>query len=137
MIALHFQLSVATVVGYQMARSRAVSTKVLSHGMRGSVFSTCTSGTPQGATKYIPVSRAMVASTLAGSKAMLAAYAGTMMGLESNAMQYYPEASLPEAAVHPGLYRRRGGVLDLSTLGATGFGYRLAEIQRQLPGPAV
>lgn len=68
---------------------------------------------------------------------LLAAYAGTMMGLESNAMQYYPEASLPEAAIHPGLYRRRGGVLDLSTLGASGFGYRLAEIHRQLPEPAV
>jgi hypothetical protein len=67
---------------------------------------------------------------------LLAAYAGTMMGLESNAMQYYPEASLPEAAVHPGLYRRRNGVLDLQTLGATGFGYRLAEIDRQLPDPA-
>jgi len=67
---------------------------------------------------------------------LLAAYAGTMMGLESNAMQYYPEASLPEAEIHPGLYRRKGGVLDLSTLGSTGFGYRLDEIQRELPDPA-
>ncbi len=40
---------------------------------------------------------------------LLAAYAGTMMGLESNAMQYYPEASLPEAEIHPGLYRRKRG----------------------------
>ena len=64
---------------------------------------------------------------------LLAAHAGTIMGVESNAMQFYPDASLPEAAVHPGLYRRRNGVLDLSTLGTTGFGYRLEEIQRQLP----
>jgi L-alanine-DL-glutamate epimerase-like enolase superfamily enzyme len=70
------------------------------------------------------------------SHVLLAAYAGTMMGLESNAMQYYPDASLPEAAVHPGLYRRRDGVLDLRTLGATGFGYRVDEIDRQLPAPA-
>ena len=37
---------------------------------------------------------------------LLAAHAGTIMGVETNAMQFYPEASMPEAAVHPGLYRR-------------------------------
>ena len=54
---------------------------------------------------------------------LLAAHAGTLMGVETNAMQFYPEASDAEARVHPGLYRRREGVLDLSTLGGTGFGY--------------
>ena len=63
----------------------------------------------------------------------LAAHAGTIMGVESNSMQFSPDASLPEAKIHPGLYRRRGGVLDLSTLGTTGFGYRVEEIGRQLP----
>lgn len=63
---------------------------------------------------------------------LLAAHAGTIMGVESNAMQFYPEASAPEARIHPGLYRRRGGVLDLSTLGPTGFGYRVAAIGRRL-----
>ena len=63
----------------------------------------------------------------------LAAHAGTIMGVESNSMQFSPDASLPEARIHPGLYRRRGGVLDLSTLGPTGFGYRVEEIGRQLP----
>jgi L-alanine-DL-glutamate epimerase-like enolase superfamily enzyme len=67
------------------------------------------------------------------SHVQLAAHAGTIMGVETNGMQFYPDASLPEAAVHPGLYQRRGGQLDLSTLGPTGFGYRLNEIQRQLP----
>jgi L-alanine-DL-glutamate epimerase-like enolase superfamily enzyme len=62
----------------------------------------------------------------------LAAHAGTIMGVESNSMQFSPDASLPEAAVHPGIFRRRGGVLDLSTLGPTGFGYRLDEIRRVL-----
>jgi L-alanine-DL-glutamate epimerase-like enolase superfamily enzyme len=65
----------------------------------------------------------------------LAAHAGTIMGVETNGMQFYPDASLPEASVHPGLYRRRGGQLDLSTLGGSGFGYRLAEINRELPEP--
>src|SRR4029079_8148828 len=68
--------------------------------------------------------------------ALLAAHTGTIMGLESNAMQFYPEASLHEAAVHPGLYRRHHGILDLSTVRGPGFGYRLDEIHRELPGPA-
>lgn len=67
----------------------------------------------------------------------LAAHAGTIMGVESNGMQFYPEVSLPEQQVHPGIYQRRNGVLDLSTLSGPGFGYRLDEIERQLPEPAV
>ncbi len=63
----------------------------------------------------------------------LAAHAGTIMGLETNAMQFYPEASNIEAKVHAGMYRRRGGRIDLSTLGKTGFGYRVEEIGRELP----
>jgi len=66
----------------------------------------------------------------------LAAHAGTIMGVESNAMQFYPEASQPEAAVHPGLYQRRRGVLDLGSLQGAGFGYRLDAIERPLPLPA-
>jgi L-alanine-DL-glutamate epimerase-like enolase superfamily enzyme len=66
---------------------------------------------------------------------LLAAHAGTIMGVETNAMQFYPEASRAEAAVHPGLYQRRAGVLDLSSLHGSGFGYRVEEIQRALPEP--
>ena len=67
---------------------------------------------------------------------LLAAHVGTIMGVETNAMQFYPDASAPEAAVHPGIYRRRDGTIDLSTLNGPGFGYRLLEIQRTLPEPA-
>jgi len=63
----------------------------------------------------------------------LAAHAGTIMGVESNGMQFSPESSKPEEAVHPGLYKRRNGVLDLSSISGSGFGYRLNEIHRQLP----
>lgn len=66
---------------------------------------------------------------------LLAAHAGTIRGVETNAMQFYPEASLAEAAVHPGLYRRRDGRVDLSTIGGPGFGYRLDRIARTLPEP--
>ena len=66
---------------------------------------------------------------------LLAAHAETIMGVESNAMQFYPEASNIEAEVHPGLYRRRDGHLDLSTISGPGFGYRLDEIERHLPEP--
>jgi L-alanine-DL-glutamate epimerase-like enolase superfamily enzyme len=65
--------------------------------------------------------------------ALLAAYAGTIMGVETNGSQFYPEVSLPEAEIHPGLYRRRNGSIDLSTLSGSGFGYRLEEINRKLP----
>jgi L-alanine-DL-glutamate epimerase-like enolase superfamily enzyme len=66
----------------------------------------------------------------------LAAHAGTIQGVECNAMQFYPDASVIEERVHPGLYRRREGVVDLSTLGGSGFGYRVAEIGRELPKPS-
>jgi L-alanine-DL-glutamate epimerase-like enolase superfamily enzyme len=67
---------------------------------------------------------------------LLAAHAGTIMGVETNAMQFYPAASAPEEAVHPGLYRRRNGEVDLSSIRGPGFGYRLDEIKRQLPEKA-
>ncbi len=64
---------------------------------------------------------------------LLAAHAGTIMGVETNAMQFYPDASAAEAEVHPGLYQRRNGQLDLTSIRGPGFGYRLTEIARQLP----
>lgn len=67
---------------------------------------------------------------------LLAAHAGTIMGVETNAMQFYPEASIPEMKVHPGLYQRREGQVDFSSISGSGFGYRLNEINRQLPEPA-
>ncbi len=67
---------------------------------------------------------------------LLAAHCGTIMGVETNSMQFYPEASRAEAVVHPGIYQRRGGMVDLSTLRGNGFGYRLDEMDRVLPEPA-
>ena len=67
---------------------------------------------------------------------LLAAHAGTIMGVETNAMQFYPEASLIEAKVHPGLYQRREGGLDLGSISGAGFGYRVEEIERGLPEAA-
>lgn len=64
---------------------------------------------------------------------LLAAHAETIMGVETNAMQFYPAVSAPEARVHPGLYQRRNGRVDLSTIHGSGFGYRVEEIGRALP----
>jgi L-alanine-DL-glutamate epimerase-like enolase superfamily enzyme len=66
---------------------------------------------------------------------LLAAHTGTIMGVETNAMQFYPEASRAEAAVHAGLYQRRQGKVALSSLRGPGFGYRLREIRRELLPP--
>ncbi len=63
----------------------------------------------------------------------LAAHADTIMGVETNAMQFYPAASAAEEAVHPGLYRRHRGSVELSSIAGPGFGYRLGEIRRSLP----
>lgn len=65
----------------------------------------------------------------------LANHAGTIMGVETNGMQFYPAASEPESVVHPGLYQRRGGRLDLTSIQGNGLGYREEEIQRTLPSP--
>ena len=67
----------------------------------------------------------------------LAAHAGTIQGVECNAMQFYPDASLVEEKIHTGLFKRRNGILDLSSISGPGFGYRIDEIGRQLPEAAV
>lgn len=67
----------------------------------------------------------------------LAAKLGTIMGVETNAMQFYPAASAVEAQVHPDLYVRRDGQIGLSSLSGPGFGYRISEIERELPPPEV
>ncbi|MGI9458293.1 MAG: enolase C-terminal domain-like protein, partial [Aeoliella sp.] len=66
---------------------------------------------------------------------LLASHTDTLLGVETNAMQFYPSASEIEARVHPGVYQRRNGCVDLSTLRGPGFGYRIAAIARQLPAP--
>jgi L-alanine-DL-glutamate epimerase-like enolase superfamily enzyme len=71
------------------------------------------------------------------SHVLLAAHVGTIAGVETNSMQFYPAASEFEAKVHPGLYQRRNGNVELSTISGPGFGYRLEEINRPLPQPAV
>jgi L-alanine-DL-glutamate epimerase-like enolase superfamily enzyme len=67
---------------------------------------------------------------------LLAAHVETIAGVETNAMQFYPEVSRLEECVHPGLYRRRDGHVNLSSVAGPGFGYRLDEIGRELPAPA-
>ena len=54
---------------------------------------------------------------------LLAAQIGTIKGVECNAPQFYPQASLDDEKRHPGLYERRNGVVDLSTVRGPGFGY--------------
>ena len=67
---------------------------------------------------------------------LLAAHAGTIMGVESNGMQFYPAASLPEAAVHPGLFRARTDVSISAQCAGRDLDIESAEIERYLPAPA-
>ncbi len=59
----------------------------------------------------------------------LASRVGTIMGIECNAPQFYPAASEIQERNHPYLYRRRNGVVDLSTLGDKGLGYKEEDLQ--------
>ena len=55
---------------------------------------------------------------------LLAAHVGTIKGVECNAPQFYPEASLEFEKLHPGLYERRNGVIRLEkALIHPGLGY--------------
>jgi L-alanine-DL-glutamate epimerase-like enolase superfamily enzyme len=67
----------------------------------------------------------------------LAAHLPTIMGIETNAMQFYPAASDAEATIHPGLYRRREGGVILETVRGPGLGYAGAESARELSEPDV
>lgn len=64
---------------------------------------------------------------------LLASYIQTIMGVETNSMQYYPEASIFEEKVHPGIYKRKNGKIYLHSIKGYGFGYRIEEIERKLP----
>ena len=70
------------------------------------------------------------------SHAALASHTPTLAGVESNGPQYYPQASLPEEDIHPGIFRRRKGEIDVSSMSGYGIGYRIGEIKRDLPVPA-
>ncbi|MBR2372709.1 MAG: hypothetical protein IKA87_00595, partial [Lentisphaeria bacterium] len=67
----------------------------------------------------------------------LAAYAGTIRGVECNAPQFYPAASLPDEKIYPGLFERRNGVIKLDFLEEPGLGIREGIINTDLPLPAV
>ena len=58
----------------------------------------------------------------------LAQYIGTIMGVECNAAQFYPEASAEFAGRHKFLYKRQNGMVDLSTLADHGLGYMQEDI---------
>ena len=63
----------------------------------------------------------------------LAAHLDDGWGAEVNAVQFYPQASLPESQVHPEAFRRRGGTVSIESFSGCGLGYRLSEIARTLP----
>jgi L-alanine-DL-glutamate epimerase-like enolase superfamily enzyme len=64
----------------------------------------------------------------------LAAHLSDDPEIESNAIQYCPLASLSESKVHPKLFSRSQGDIDLSSLTGFGYGYRMDEIQIQETG---
>ena len=68
---------------------------------------------------------------------LLAANFKTLMGVEATSMQFYPDASGTEARIHAGIYGRRFGMMDISSIRGPGFGYRMNEMNPQLPDPEI
>lgn len=62
----------------------------------------------------------------------LAARMKPLLGIETNARQYYPDISQPEARVHPGIVQATDGKLWTQSLQGPGLGYRLSEIDRDI-----
>ena len=62
----------------------------------------------------------------------LAARLNPMMGVEANSRQFFPDASKPEAVVHPGIYTRKDGMLDTGSMKGFGLGYQIEKINRKL-----
>lgn len=50
--------------------------------------------------------------------------------LEANARQYFPEASAPEAAIHPGVFGVHNGTVSTEALSGSGLGYRFGDVRR-------
>jgi L-alanine-DL-glutamate epimerase-like enolase superfamily enzyme len=61
-----------------------------------------------------------------------AARTRTIMGVEGNSRQYFPHTSMPEAEVHPGIFRVRDGQVSTASLQGAGLGFRVAEIDREI-----
>jgi L-alanine-DL-glutamate epimerase-like enolase superfamily enzyme len=55
-----------------------------------------------------------------------------LMGVEANSRQYYPDASLPEAAVHPDLVRVKNGIASTASLQGAGLGFQTNLIDRKI-----
>ena len=58
----------------------------------------------------------------------LAARTHPIKGVEANSRQFFPAANEPAARVHPGLFEIRDGYARTASLGRTGLGLRIGEI---------
>ncbi len=54
-----------------------------------------------------------------------------LKGLEANSCQYFPHSSRREAKVHPKIFKRENGRLNLESLQGYGFGFRMEEILKE------
>jgi len=61
----------------------------------------------------------------------LAGHLRPIRGVEANSRQFFPDASEPERAVHPGLFRLHDGKIGTSTIRGTGLGYQWTRIGRR------
>jgi L-alanine-DL-glutamate epimerase-like enolase superfamily enzyme len=62
----------------------------------------------------------------------LGARLNPMKGIEANSRQFFPKSSEPEAAVHPGIFTVKDGMVSTASLKGTGLGFQMGKIRRTL-----
>jgi L-alanine-DL-glutamate epimerase-like enolase superfamily enzyme len=62
----------------------------------------------------------------------LAARLNPLKGVESNSSQFFPRISRPEEKVHPGIFRRKEGMVTTESIKGYGLGYQIERIERDI-----
>jgi hypothetical protein len=62
----------------------------------------------------------------------LAARLRPMMGFEANSRQFFPDASVAEREVHPGIFTVRDGLIRTDSLRGSGLGYQVERMSRPI-----
>jgi L-alanine-DL-glutamate epimerase-like enolase superfamily enzyme len=62
----------------------------------------------------------------------LAARLNPMLGVESNAVQFFPQTSAPESRVHRGIFNRSNGFVDTESIRGHGLGLQVGRLDRTI-----
>jgi hypothetical protein len=55
-----------------------------------------------------------------------------MTSVNRPSLQFFPRTSQPEEKVHPGIFRRKKGMVSTETIKGYGLGYQIEKIERDI-----